>query len=303
MLALGAVALPCCHRGSRLAPQGARPVPAQQGAATRVRMQGCWFCDCCRCWRVSAGRPGEQAAGRGRCPGEGTRVSVDSTLLAGRGAQDGGFEENWEPKPEAALCRSVRPAAAAARGGRAWHRWPGRLGAGSTQPANGSCWGQFRKRAALPGPACLGPGGGKRRQAPQHPHPMCRVGAPTNALPAVPRATGPGAGWEGCRKRPHPNPGAAAGCAARGRAPAGWLAEVPAAPTPAFPQGPHALLRQVRSSRVWGDTGTRDAAGRGLTHTWVCSCCRVATSPPGMRLPFSVLACSAHLPALSAGSL
>lgn len=68
---------------------------------------GCWD----RCWHqsISAGRPGEwsgaggePAAGRGHCPGRGGEgLGGACLLLAGTGAQEGGFGEGWGPKPEA----------------------------------------------------------------------------------------------------------------------------------------------------------------------------------------------------------
>lgn len=184
----------------------------------------------------------------------------------------------------------MRPVAAATRSGHARRRWPGRLSAGNTRQANGSCCGQFRKRAAA---RSCSPWARRREvqasptASPSH---MQGEGDLANALPAVPRTAGPGAGREGCGGRPHPNPGAAAGCTAWGWAPAERLEEVPAAPAPAFPQGPHALLRQVRSSGVSGGQGdTCDIVGRELTHAWVCSCCRVATSLPGTWLPSPAL--------------
>ncbi|XP_058279172.1 uncharacterized protein LOC131378687 [Hirundo rustica] len=61
---------------------------------------------------------------------------------------------------------------------------------------------------------------------------------------AAPWATGEGAGWEGRPGWPHPKAAAAAGCTAWDRPAARGLAEVSAAPAPALPQGPHAVLSQ-----------------------------------------------------------
>lgn len=109
--------------------------------------------------------------------------------------------------------------------------------------SDGSCWGQSRK------PAGSGPG------SPWYYCPCPAWGHLANAVPNVLRATGAGAGREGCPGWPHPKAGAAAGCTAWDRAAAGGLAEVPAAPAPALPQGAHALLSQVRCSGVWGAQG------------------------------------------------
>lgn len=146
---------PTAHGGSRPPSPAASLVPARH---THVAVQGPVLAP----EHLCRGIGGQRAAGRG------ARVWVD----AGREGGSGGWL--WgglgaEARGRAALCPAVRPVAAAARSGHARCRWPGHHGAGSTRAVNGSCWGQFRKRA---GP-CLG-------QAPQHPspRPTGRVGGP-----------------------------------------------------------------------------------------------------------------------------
>lgn len=96
----------------------------------------------------------------------------------------------------------------------------------------------------------------------------CVRGHVANAVPDLLRAAGEGAGREGCPGRPHPEAGAAAGCTAWDWPAAGGLAQVPAAPAPALPQGPHAILSQVRCRGARGMQGNLGRRHEG-THTYL----------------------------------